>query len=54
MKIFFHFVVSFDNDQSYLHLCEAAIHKQFLSRDVAGFAALRDARTAALPNCPMR
>src|SRR2546422_70600 len=35
MKIFFHFVVSFDNDQSYLHLCEAAIHKQFRSRDVA-------------------
>ena len=35
MKIFFHFVVSLDNDQSGLHLCETAIHKQFRSRDVA-------------------
>jgi len=36
MKIFFHFVVFSDNDdQSFLHLGEAAIHKQFGSRDVA-------------------
>ena len=35
MKIFYHFVVSFDNDQSCLHLCEADIDKQFRSRDVA-------------------
>src|SRR5262249_26338569 len=38
MNIFFHFVVSSGNDQSYLHLRDAAVDEQFNSRDITRVA----------------